>query len=312
MAAFEARACPSPSPGIFSRVATCPVCAKDVHKVLLAAHVELCLEKANFTGEWAKSHEGMKGTNPEERGAGEGGVDHPQRPTTVVLENVTTGVTGDVTASRTTPARTPAGQSGPESRARFPTPSALPSGFSTASLFAKHLNRAALNSSSNNAGSGGRGMSSSALSALSAATPQQQQLQPNGKRPPRSPFGDLAISARSNNPSTSAGPRNGNAGEGDNAVTPGSSLRPGEGWRKANGGPSGGGGWRGGGSGSSGGGGGGSGGGGGGWSSGGSSSSWKQQQRHQGQQSTPHGGGNQRRTIGPLPPKIYALNPSKP
>lgn len=37
---------------MFSRIAQCPVCNRDVHKALLAAHVEVCLEKVNGDASW--------------------------------------------------------------------------------------------------------------------------------------------------------------------------------------------------------------------------------------------------------------------
>ena len=244
------------------------MCAKDVHKRLLEAHVEVCLERSDV-GKVKKDGNGGSQKFGEERegggaGAGAGGRVHDG------------GVISNGGAACPTPA--------PSTAELRPSVSAKSPGFAPsttvfASVLAKYnarmIRKKDINSKNNN-------NNVASPSGISTSTPNQHTRGLLHRPPPRTPFEELANSGSINIP-------------GDNTATPGghSSLRPVDGWRKASGGPGGEGG------------GGGSCLGGGERFGGGdfsSSSSWKQglyQHSRQSHQSNT-GGLQHRRTIGPL------------
>jgi hypothetical protein len=155
--AMASQASPRATPHVFSRLAPCPVCSKDVHKILLASHVELCLQKANGTYSSSQPNNNNNDDDGDEKdgdavgrgvnllvggggggsgGGGGGGVEN-------VLHHVA-AMTPDAGAPRfSTPAPATAGR--PESRLRPSVPGISASGFSTAgNLFANFLAKVGL------------------------------------------------------------------------------------------------------------------------------------------------------------------------
>lgn len=163
------------SPSHYSHLVECPICGKDVHKVLIAEHVEVCLTKG-------------RGEDSKQAGPGVGAGGSSRAPDVAATLFGDKTRTGDVPRASVSAAGTASKTGG---------------GFSSASAFARHLGIPAVAPGDDV----DRRASGAAATTTGASSSQQRHVQRLSYQP-RSPFADLRDAV--NVPSKPAGaPRTG-------------------------------------------------------------------------------------------------------